>query len=62
MAILAALVGFCYLIRGFNNRQLVERVRALLQSPYTCRQATYDLRRLSAKSSSPKLHAPIIIS
>jgi hypothetical protein len=35
MAILAALVGFCYLIRGFTNRQLVERVGALLQSPYT---------------------------
>src|SRR5438477_3944174 len=35
MAILSALIGFCYLIGGFNNRQLVERVRALLQSPYT---------------------------
>jgi hypothetical protein len=30
MAVLAALVGFCYLIGGFTNRQLVERVRALL--------------------------------
>ena len=49
MAILAALVGFCYLIRGFTNRQLVERVRALLQSPYSSRQATYDLRRLKRK-------------
>jgi hypothetical protein len=49
MAILAALVGFCYLIRGFTNRQLVERVSALLQSPYTSRQATYDLRRLKRK-------------
>ncbi len=49
MAILVALVGFCYLIRGFTNRQLVERVRALLQSPYTSRQATYDLRRLKRK-------------
>src|ERR1700751_4522074 len=42
MAILSALVGFCYLIGGFNNRQLVQRVGALLQSPYTCRQATYE--------------------
>jgi hypothetical protein len=49
MAILAALVGFCYLIRGFTNHQLVERVRPLLESPYTCRQATYDLRRLKRK-------------
>src|SRR5207248_10836464 len=52
MAILAALVGFCFLIRGFTNRQLVERVRALLQSPYTSRQATYDLRRLRRKGGS----------
>src|SRR6516162_5764600 len=49
MAILSALIGFCYLIGGFNNRQLVQRVGALLQSPYTCRQATYDLRRLKRK-------------
>ena len=33
MAILAALVGFCHRIRGSTNRQLVERVGALLQSP-----------------------------
>ena len=49
MAVLAALVGFCYLVGGFTNGQLVERVRALLQTPYTCRQATYDLRRLKRK-------------
>ena len=55
MAILAALVGFCYLIRGFTNRQLVERVGALLQSPYTCRQATYDLRRLKRKELIAKV-------
>jgi hypothetical protein len=55
MAILAALVGFCYLIRGFTNRQLVERVRALLQSPYTSRQATYDLRRLKRKGLIGKI-------
>jgi hypothetical protein len=55
MAILAALVGFCYLIRGFTNRQLVERVRALLQSPYTSRQATYDLRRLKRKGLITKI-------
>jgi predicted MarR family transcription regulator len=43
------LVGFCYLVAGFTNGQLVERVRALLHIPYTCRQATYDLRRLKRK-------------
>jgi hypothetical protein len=55
MAILAALVGFGFLIRGFTNRQLVERVRALLQSPYTSRQATYDLRRLRRKGLVAKI-------
>jgi len=55
MAILSALIGFCYLIGGFNNRQLVQRVGALLQSPYTCRQATYDLRRLKRKELIAKL-------
>jgi hypothetical protein len=55
MAILAALVGFCFLIRGFTNRQLVERVGALLQSPYTSRQATYDLRRLRRKGLITKI-------
>jgi hypothetical protein len=55
MAILAALVGFCFLIRGFTNRQLVDRVRGLLQSPYTSRQATYDLRRLRRKGLIAKI-------
>jgi hypothetical protein len=55
MAILASLVGFCFLIRGFTNRQLVERVGAFLQSPYTSRQATYDLRRLRRKGLIAKI-------
>jgi hypothetical protein len=55
MAILAALVGFCFLIRGFTNRQLVERVGGLLQSPYNSRQATYDLRRLRRKGLITKI-------
>jgi hypothetical protein len=55
MAILAALVGFCFLIRGFTNRQLVGRVRGLLQMPYTSRQATYDLRRLCRKGLIAKI-------
>jgi hypothetical protein len=49
MAVLASLVGFCHLVDGFTNRQLVGRVSALLAGPYTPRQATYDLRRLRRK-------------
>jgi len=55
MAILAALVGFCFLIRGFTNRQLVQRVGGLLAAPYTSRQATYDLRRLRRKGLIAKI-------
>jgi len=43
-------VGFCYLIDGFTNGQLVEGVCALLSLPYISRQATYDLRRLAETS------------
>jgi hypothetical protein len=32
-----------------RGRQLTERVSALLDAPYTSRQATYDLRRLRRK-------------
>jgi hypothetical protein len=49
MAVLASLVGFCHLVEGFTNRQLVQRAAALLDAPYTRRQATYDLRRLKRK-------------
>jgi hypothetical protein len=48
-AVFAALVGFCFLVAGFTNGQLVERVSALLNARYTARQATYDLRRLKRK-------------
>lgn len=49
MAVLAAIVGFSHLVVGFTNRQLTELVATLLDGPYTNRQATYDLRRLSRK-------------
>lgn len=49
MALLGALVGFVHLIAGFTNRQLVELVGVLLNTTYTSRQATYDLRRLRRK-------------
>jgi len=55
MAVLAAVLGFCYLVAGFANRQLVERVASLLPTPYGCRQATYDLRRLKRKGLIEKL-------
>jgi hypothetical protein len=34
---------------GFNNAQLTELVATLIDTPYTARQATYDLRRLRRK-------------
>jgi hypothetical protein len=49
MAVLAALVGFCHLLVGFTNHQLVELVGALLDPSYSSRQASYDLRRLLRK-------------
>jgi hypothetical protein len=56
MTVLAALVGFCHLVDGFTNGQLVQRVGALLNAPYTTRQATYDLRRLKRKGLIRRLH------
>jgi hypothetical protein len=49
MAVLAALVGFTHLIAGFDNPTLVRLVTSPLDRPYTSRQATYDLRRLTRK-------------
>ena len=55
MALLSAWVGFCHLLAGFCNREMVERVGALGAAPYTARQATYDLRRLKRKGLIVKL-------
>ena len=55
MALLGAWVGFCHLVAGFCNREMVERVGALGAAPYTARQATYDLRRLKRKGLIVKL-------
>jgi hypothetical protein len=55
VAILATVVGFCYLLEGFTNGQLVERVSALHSVSYTSRQATYDLRRLKRKGMIRKV-------
>ena len=55
MSVLASLVGFCHLVAGFTNRQLVEQVCGLTSSPYGSRQATYDLRRLKRKGLIVKI-------
>lgn len=56
MAVFAALVGFCNVVVGFRNADVVERVGALLDEiPYSCRQATYDLRRLKRKGLIVKI-------
>jgi hypothetical protein len=49
VAVLAAIVGFTHLLAGFDNPTLVRQVATLLDSPYSSRQATYDLRRLKRK-------------
>jgi hypothetical protein len=54
MAVLAALVGFCHVVDGFTNGQLVQRVAALLDAPYTTRQA---LRRLKRKGLIRRLES-----
>jgi hypothetical protein len=56
MAVFGALVGFCNVVVGFRNAQVVKRIAALLEkTPYTSRQATYDLRRLKRKGLIEKI-------
>ena len=47
MALMAAIVGFTHLLTGFDNKTLTGLMGSLLDAPYTSRQATYDLRRLT---------------
>ncbi len=49
MALLAALAAFAHVLNGLTNPSLCQLVSALLGTPYTSRQATYDLRRLRRK-------------
>jgi hypothetical protein len=49
MAVLDSLIRFSILVDGFTNRELVAHVSKLLNTVYTTRQATYDLRRLKRK-------------
>jgi hypothetical protein len=55
VAVLATVVGFCFVMDGFTNRQLTEQIHALRSVPYTSRQATYDLRRLKRKALIHKI-------
>src|SRR5262249_54002863 len=49
LALMSAIVGFPPLPAGFDTPRLTRLVDTLLDSPYTSRQATYDLRRLRRK-------------
>jgi hypothetical protein len=49
VALCSALLGFSFGFAGVTNHQLVELMAALLDTPYSTRQATYDLRRLRRK-------------
>jgi len=55
VALLATIVGFCYLMDGFTNGQLTESIRAFRSVPYSSRQSTYDLRRLKRKGLIHKI-------
>jgi hypothetical protein len=54
-ALMSAIVGFCHLVVGFDNRTLTDLMTNLLDTPYTNRQATYDLRRLRRKNIIERL-------
>lgn len=49
MAAMNAIVGFSHLLTGFDNKTLTALMNSLLDTPYTARQASYDLRRLRRK-------------
>jgi hypothetical protein len=46
MALMAAIVGFCHVLTGFDNRTLTDLMGTLLDTSHTGRHATYDVRRL----------------
>lgn len=48
-ALLAAVACFAHVVGGLTNARLCQLMTALLDRPYTHRQATYDLRRLKRK-------------
>jgi hypothetical protein len=54
-ALMSAIVGFCHLVAGFDNKTLTGLMGSLLDAPYTNRHATYDLRRLRRKNIIERL-------
>jgi hypothetical protein len=54
-ALMAAIVGFSHLVAGFDNKTLTSLMASLLDTGYTSRQATYDLRRLRRKQLIERL-------
>jgi hypothetical protein len=54
-ALMSSIVGFCHLVAGFDNHTLTQLMASLLDTPYTNRQATYDLRRLRRKDIIQRL-------
>jgi hypothetical protein len=54
-ALMSAIVGFGHLVAGFDNRTLTRLMASLLDTGYTSRQATYDLRRLRRKQLIERL-------
>ncbi|HVA60916.1 MAG TPA: hypothetical protein VNG13_10345, partial [Mycobacteriales bacterium] len=49
MALFAAMIQFGHVVGGLTNASLTPLVAALLDRPYTSKQASYDLRRLRRK-------------
>lgn len=54
-ALMSAIVGFAHLVAGFDNKTLAGLMAGLLDTAYTSRQATYDLRRLRRKQLITRL-------
>lgn len=52
---MSAIVGFGYLVAGFDTRTLTNLMTSLLDPGYTNRQAIYDLRRLRRKNLIERL-------
>jgi hypothetical protein len=55
MALMAAIVGFCHVLTGFDNRTLTDLMGTLLDTSHTGRHATYDVRRLRRKGLIERL-------
>lgn len=55
LQLLAAISCFAHVTAGLTNASLTALVGALLDRPYTSRQASYDLRRLQRKGFITRL-------